>query len=159
MIKGDLIFIRNKGWLFDRVRKTLGSEFDHVAICISDTALVEATPTRGVAREDIHKYDSATHCVCRLKDEYRDNLNIMISYCESKVGKKYDLIQVISLYILIILGIKRTVDPIDIGDAFVCSELISQGAESAGIIFADGVAIDRLTPADIYSSDKLEKLI
>lgn len=159
MRRGDLIFVKNRGWLFDRVRRVLKSEFDHIAICCSDTHLVEATPTRGVAKEKISKYDSATHSVCRLKDEYRGNLNIMVSYCESKVGKKYDLLQVISLYILIILGIKRTIDPLDIMEAFVCSELIGQGAERADIIFAEGVAIDRLTPADIYNSDKLEKLI
>ena len=158
MRKGDLIFVKNKGWLFDRVRKVTNSDFDHIAICVSDKYLIEATPTRGVAREKISKYAMDEYEACRLKDEYRDNVNSMVSYCESKLGKKYDLLQVLSLYILIILGIGRTVDPLDVREAFVCSELIGQGAEEAGIIFAEDVAIDRLTPADIYNSDKLEKI-
>lgn len=159
MKKGDLIFVRNNGWLFNRIRQVTNSEFDHLALCISDSHLIEATPTRGVARAFITKYDSTTHSVCRFNDEYKSNIDTLVSYCESKLGRKYDLLQVISLYILILLGIKTSTNPLDIREAFVCSELVGQGAEEAGIIFADGVATDRLTPGDIYNSDKLEKII
>ena len=159
MRKGDLIFVKNKGWLFDRVRKITESEFDHIAIFVSEDEIIEATPTRGVARVNVGKYDQVTHSVCRIKDEHRGELNKMVSYCIDKIGRKYDLLQAISIYILIILGIKRTVNPLDIRNAFVCSELIGQAAEEAGVIFKDGVAIDRLTPADIYNSEKLVKIL
>jgi len=159
MKAGDLIFVKNNGWIFKRIRDVLDSEYDHIAICVSDKYLVEATPTRGVAREDITKYDSAIHSVCRLRDEYKSNISKMVSYCESKIGSNYDLLQLISLYILIILGVRRNIDPLDVREAFVCSELVGQGAEEAGIIFVDGVATDRLTPEDIYNSEKLEKIL
>ena len=156
---GDIIFVKNKGWIFDRVRSVIDSDFDHIAVCVSGTHLVEATPTRGVAKEKISKYDSVTHSVCRLKHGYKGHIKSLVSYCESKVGKRYDVLQLISLYILILLGIKRTIAPIDIREAFVCSELIGQGAYSAGIELIEGVEVDRLTPGDIYESDKLEKVI
>jgi hypothetical protein len=55
---------------------------------------------------------------------------------------------------MIALRIKRELDPIDIKNAFVCSELVSQAGEYAGVKFMAG-ATDRVTPADIVSSGLL----
>ena len=150
---GDIVLVRNGGCLFKRIRDLCRSEYDHAAIFISEDKVVEALP-QGVVIRDYNKvYKNSEHKICRLTDQSR--VPKMVEYCLSKLGKRYDFLQIISLYILVGLRIKRTVEPIEFKDAFICTELISQAAEYAGFRFKDDVANDRINPQDIYSSNKV----
>lgn len=158
MIKGDIILVRNKGMLFDKIRNAMNSEYDHVGIMITENTLIDATPTTGVAVRSLEVFDGLDTQTYRLRNMYRPNIDKMVEYCLDKVGSKYDIIQTICLYFLMILGIKKTLNPIDIGNAFVCSELIAQAATFSGFNFDESMATDRITPADIARSDKVLKV-
>jgi len=158
VIKGDIILARNKGMLFDKIREAMGSEYDHVGIMITENTLIDATPTSGVAVRSLEVFNGLDVQAYRLKDEYSPNIDKMVEYCLDKVGSKYDILQTICLYFLMILGIKKTLNPIDVGNAFVCSELIAQAAVYSGFNFDESMAIDRITPADIAGSDKVIKV-
>jgi uncharacterized protein YycO len=155
---GDLIFVKNKGWLFDCIRGTLGSEYDHVGMLyVGDTIMViDATPLSGVSFRSIADFRNCDRKIMRLKAPYQKHIDKMIEYCKKNVGKKYDVLQAVCLYIMLLLKIKRKVEPVDIENAFVCSELISQAAEYSGFSFAKRkIATDRITPADLAKSGKL----
>ena len=158
MIKGDIILVRNKGMLFDKIRNAMNSEYDHVGIMITENTLIDATPTTGVAVRSLEVFDGLDTQTYRLRNMYRPNIDKMVEYCLDKVASKYDIIQTICLYFLMILGIKKTLNPIDIGNAFVCSELIAQAATFSGFNFDESMATDRITPADIARSDKVLKV-
>ena len=158
MIKGDIILVRNKGMLFDRIRSAMNSEYDHVGIMITENTLIDATPTTGVSVRSLEVFNGLDIQIYRLKDQYKPSIDKMIEYCLDKVGSRYDIIQTICLYFLMILGIKKTLNPIDIGNAFVCSELIAQAATFSGFNFDESMATDRITPADIARSDKVLKV-
>jgi len=155
--RGDLIFVKNKGFLFDKIRNILNSDTDHVGIMLTDNTLIDAT-LAGVKIRPLTVFDGLEYCVYRLKPEYAHHIDEMLNYCTSKLGCGYDFIQIISLYFLILLGIKKTLNPIDIGNAFVCSELIAQSAECAGFSFQDEMATDRITPLELQQSEKVFKV-
>ena len=156
--RGDLIFVKNKGFLFDKIRKLLNCEYDHIGIMLTDNTLIDATPFKGVAVRSLKEFYNCNVAFYRLKEDYRKHIEDMLSYCSSNVGCKYDLLQIISLYFLIIFNIKKTFDPLDIARAFVCSELIAQAAEFSGFKFNSYIATDRLTPTDIQYSEVLERV-
>jgi hypothetical protein len=154
---GDLILVRNKGWIFSNIRKMTGSEFDHVGMLyVGDTTMViDATPLSGVSIRGIEVFWNNFYRVYRFKSPYQPVVpEKMVEYCKSKVGSWYDIVQALCLYIMIALRIKRELDPIDMKNAFVCSELVSQAGEYAGVKFMVG-ATDRVTPADIVNSGLL----
>jgi len=155
---GDIIFVKNKGWLFNNIRDLTDSDFDHVGILsVGDTIMViDATPLAGVAMRPIECFRNNEYKVYRLKAPYQSFADKMIDYCENNMGRSYDFIQALCLYVMIAFKMKTTLDPVDIRNAFVCSELISQAAEYAGFYFVDNkIATDRITPADILYSNKL----
>lgn len=59
---------------------------------------------------------------------------------------------------MILLGVKKTLNSIDIKNSFVCSELIAQSAEISGFNFRNDMATDRITPPDIMASEKVFKV-
>jgi len=158
VIRGDIILVRNNGALFDKIRKAMRSEYDHVGIMLTENTLIDATPTSGVAVRKLEVFDGLDVKVYRLKNQYLPNIDKMLDYCLDKVGSRYDIIQTLCLYIFIILGIKKTLNPIDMQNAFVCSELVAQAAEFSGFSFNEDMATDRITPADIITSDKVLKV-
>ena len=150
---GDILLVRNGGCLFKRIRDLTNSEFDHAAIFIAEDKVIESIPVGVVIRDFSKVYKNSNYKICRLTDQSR--VPKMVEYCLSNLGKHYDFLQLLSLYILVGLRVKRTVEPIEFKNAFICTELISQAAEFAGFRFQDGVANDRITPQDIYSSNKV----
>ena len=158
MIKGDIILVKNNGRLFDRIRQIMDTEYDHVAIALTDNSVIDATPTHGVAVRKLEVFNGLDTQVYRLKNQYRPNIDKMIDYCLDKVGSKYDILQIICLYFFIILGVKKTLNPLDVHNAFVCIELVAQAAESSGFSFDETMATDRITPAEIMVSDKVLKV-
>lgn len=160
MIKrGDLLFIKNKGFIFDKIRDVLGGDSDHVAMMLTDNLLVDATPLEGVAIRKLSVYNDVEVSFYRLKEPYQPYLEDMLNYCTANVGCKYDLIQTISLYFCLLFRVSKKINPIDIATAFVCSELIAQAAEKSGFSFNPDMATDRLTPVDIKNSVALERIL
>lgn len=154
---GDLILVKNRGWIFDNIRKMTGSEFDHVGMLyVGDTIMViDATPFSGVSIRNIEVFRNNDYQVYRLKAPYQPIVpNKMVEYCKNKVGCWYDIIQAFCLYFMIAFKIKTELDPVDVKNAFVCSELVAQAGEYAGVKFVQG-ATDRVTPGDIVNSGLL----
>lgn len=152
MIK--LLFVQNKGFLFKRIRKLINSDYDHVALIISDTELIEATPFKGVHIEKIEKYKNTYTRSFNLR--YKELEEPILKYIKSKIGKKYDLLHVLSLYFFILFNIDLKKSPIDLKNSFICSELIVESAEYAGFKFPDGLDTDRITPQDLLNSELIK---
>lgn len=152
-MRGDILVVKNKGWLFDKIRTMIQADFDHVALYVTDNLIVEATPTAGVKIVDASKYTGQEKKVLELlpgNDKER-----LIEFALMKVGTGYDWLNLIALYLQVAFSIQR--DSLDIPNAFLCVELLADGAEYAGFSFKEGVDKDRLTPADIISSDKVKE--
>jgi hypothetical protein len=153
---GDLIFIANKNWFFDYLRGVAKARFDHVGMFIDVDKYIEAVPFGGVHIKDYSNVWQQDHSIVRLKDETK--IPKMIEYCLKQEGKKYDFLQAVCVYFLVLFRITRTLNPVEIGSAFVCTELIGQAANYAGFKFVENINADRLLPDDIYNSDKVIKI-
>lgn len=150
---GDIIFIVNKNFFFDYLRSIASASFDHVAMFVSQDRVIEAVPLGGVRVRDYKEFMDQDHRIGRINDQIR--VPKMVEYCLKQEGRKYDLLQAICVYFMVLFRIKRSLSPIEIGTAFVCTELIGQSANYAGFKFVDNIDSDRLLPDDIYNSDKV----
>ena len=158
---GDLLLVKNYSFIGNMIRKILDSEYNHVGLFVTDDEVIEAT-FKGVYKTDISKFEELRDKnklefnIYRFREITETQLILMIDYALGNVGMKYDFWQLITLYLFFLLHINRKIEPIDVCNAWICSELIGESAEHAGIRFQGNVDSDNITPKDIYTSLKVE---
>jgi len=162
-MKGDLILVKHRSLLGRLIRKITKSNFNHVGIFIDDDRVIEAkfsgvvvTPfatLQRAKRRDILDFE-----VYRIKNVKKEQIEIMVNFIGSQVGRKYDFVQFFSLGLMLLFHITRRVEPIDIRRRWICSELVAEGAYLAGIRFHENIDPDNITPEDIASSSLVERV-
>jgi len=162
-MRGDILAIKHYSWFGSRIRKVTNAEYNHVAMFLDDEWLVEAT-FKGVKKTHITDYlereykgklEVDIYRITNITDIERD---LMLLFLEDKIGKKYDFLQLLTLWVFIVLGISRRIEPIDNTHKWICSELIAESAYSAGIRFSEKIDPDCIAPADIVNSPRVEKI-
>jgi len=163
MKQGNLILVRNYDPVSKIIRKVLKCEYNHVGYFIEDEVIVEAN-FKGVEKVNYSNYfnrklnKKVDYDIYRIQNITEDQIKIMSEFISSKIGQKYDIVQFISIFLMLVLHITRRVEPIELGSRWICSELIAEGAYKAGIEFKEDVDPDNTTPYDIFSSDIIEKV-
>ncbi|MBN1467738.1 MAG: hypothetical protein JW924_03350 [Fusobacteriaceae bacterium] len=162
-MKGDILAVKHYSWMGSRIRKATNCDYNHVAMFIDDEWIVEAT-FAGVKKTNIDDYikrqkqNKLSLSIFRINDLTEKQLNLMCLFLEDQIGTKYDFIQLIVLWVFLVLGISRRLEPIDNSHKWICSELIAESAYNAGIRFSEKVDPDCTSPADILYSKKVKKL-
>jgi len=169
MIKrGDLIFFSDDSLLAKTISlvetgKTGMKAPSHIAvisrIAIDAVYIVEAQ-FGGVREIDMSIYDKSKKQYATMQGE-RD-IDIGIDWLRDQIGKKYDVKQLIGIWMrgfLRILGPwwyekSRTVrNFLDSRQSFICSELVERYAEITGSRLWPKADISQVTPWDLYRSD------
>jgi uncharacterized protein YycO len=162
-MRGDIILVKNYSFLGRQIRKVTGGNYNHVGMFISNNKLIEAMFS-GVKITDITGYEIARaegkldFDIYRFKNISQHQIDTTTSFLLDQVGCKYDFLQLLSIFIFFVFHINRTIEPIDIRKAFICSELIAKALEIANIKISEEVDVDNITPFDIEYSEKLEKI-
>lgn len=157
MQRGDILLVKYKSGIFSKlIRIITKSEWNHCAWAINDYQLIESL-FQGVVISDISKFmNSAKYDLklVRVKNINIKSLNLAVCEAEKQVGKNYDILQLISLAILFLLRYRK-IQPIDLKDAYICSELIATKLRNFGFQFHDKFDADSISPADIERSDRV----
>jgi len=162
---GDILLVRHYSFIGKMIRKITDCEYNHVGVFVTPTQIVEAT-FGGVKLTDISDYEhrkrkrKLDYDIFTFKQPltYRQK-EIIVNFCVDKIGEKYDFFQFISLFFFFLFHINRKdIDPIDCRHAFICSELVAEAFEKAGVTFNSNIDIDNVTPADIARSDIIRKI-
>jgi len=106
-------------------------------------------------REAKRELDLAVYRITEMTDI---ETQLMLVFLEDKLGKKYDFLQLLTLWVFLFFGISRRIEPIDNTHKWICSELIAESAYSAGIRFSDKIDPDCISPADIINSNKVRRI-
>jgi uncharacterized protein YycO len=164
MMQGDILFIKNKGFWFKGVRDLINGEYDHVGLVVADNSIVDvalsgvriSTWDKFLARQAKEKFEFKVYR-CDVLTE-RDTHKIA-EYAVSKVGMKYDYIQLLCMMFYIVFDIKRKVKPLDTASDWTCCELVVEAYGSVGVKFDSEVNQDNLTSADMIKSSILREVI
>ena len=161
----DLILVRTNTFIGKKIREITNSYYNHVGMFIDDENIIESKNGVGVIITPFKKFkelkakNKIDFAIYRFKQPLKLNeLKMVGEYLRSQVGKKYDIMQFLSLLIFFIFHVDRNVNPIDIENAFICSELIGKALALINIFFIQEIELDNLTPKDIEDSSIIEKL-
>lgn len=164
MIKrGDILVVRNIGWLSKAIRVLTKGYYNHVGVFISETELVEAT-FKEVAVSPLAKFvDMYNNRQCefaiyRPKNATPDQIDMIVDFAEAQVGRKYDFAQLLSIGLFICFKVGRKHEPIDLRKYWICTELVGEAYESAGIRLDDKIDSDSLSATEITNSKHLERV-
>ena len=164
MKKGNIILIRSYDFTGHQIRRVTGGTYNHVGLFVTDNIIIESNPGKGVIltpfdvykkQEALNKCDYAIYKFIHLGPV---EIESVITFLLDKVGSKYDFLQLLSLFIFFIFNITRRIEPIDIRNAFICSELLAEAVESIGVRFVSHIDSDNITPTDIEKSIIVAKI-
>lgn len=133
---GDIILTQTDGLIADGIEWFSGGDVSHSALYVGNGKVIEAL-IEGVRLKNISRYykDNYTITVRRIPNLTEEQANKMKEYAYSRINKKYDKKQFITLafyFILDKLGIKHERIVWDSNDQDICSELCNDAAKFAG---------------------------
>jgi len=161
---GDILMVHNNTWLGKAIRCITRSSFNHCGIFVSEDELVEAT-YKGVEQNNISKFDSlvtsnkCSYSVYRVKNITSEQIQTVVNFVKQEVGDKYEITQIIELFFVFVFHLPRNLNLIDDKKQWICSELVAEAFQDAGIKFFDKIRVDDMVPGDIPKSDIVEQVI
>ncbi|MED3976179.1 YiiX/YebB-like N1pC/P60 family cysteine hydrolase [Priestia megaterium] len=153
MKKGDIVFVRGKGWLSKVIRYFDSGEFSHCAIAVSKYRIIEANYNTRVSVSifDESKYDLIEVIDLGLSDKQRD---IVYERAMKYLGKKYDYFQLIWYALKKVFHFKGR-NLLNNPNDMICSELVFIALDESGILRDLGINDtvtngSDLTPNELY---------
>jgi uncharacterized protein YycO len=154
---GDIIVIQSQTWIGRLIRWITQSWASHVAVFVGDGLLFEARPSRA-GYVSIMRYATLSYFwrVYRLKTT-QEKKDQFVKCLVRKEGRKYDFLQIIYLFILSLLGLRRLVSIKTSHNRSICSEVIFEALNEAGIEWKDWKQ-SNLVPGDFEKWHLLERI-
>ena len=164
MQKGDIVLVRNTGWLSTAIRYLTKGYYNHTGMFISSDEIIEATFKKVEINAlsiliDMSVTNKCEFSVYRPINLTQEQIDIMVDFAEAQVGDKYDFVQLICIGLFILFHIGRKHQPLDARKAWICTELIGEAFLAAGIKLDDKIDPDALSPAEIANSKHLQRIL
>lgn len=118
-----------------------GRQYSHVAIVGPDTQHIYEAYWPRIRISPIDLSQEFYH----IKGITSEQVAQMMTYCQSQVGKRYDMVSILTLGL------------VHLGGTQVCSELAYHAAEAAGIVLYPPEYFE--SPDDIAASAKIERVL
>ena len=135
---GDILLFKHDSIISDTIENFSKGEVSHSALYVGggERKIIEATEN-GVECNILDDYfnDEYSIIIRRITNLTVEKAEIMKNYAYSRVGKKYDNIQLLTYgiyYILEKLGFRDPKVVVDNSNKDICSELVSDAAKAAG---------------------------
>jgi len=139
MQPGDLVFVRGNTFFSKLIKKVTGSDITHVALALTDKLIIEAD---GFKRIYIKKLDYKNYEVVPM------NFNIdkfdLYLVCQPYLNKKYDYLNVISLWLKHLL--KGVFPVLNIKNRYTCVEFV------VAVLKDLGFEINAQTPFELFKA-------
>lgn len=143
MKTGDVVFVREKGIIPSIIRFFDRGKFNHVAIFVSDTEILEAEYNTKV-RMIKFPYDDFEVISLNLTDEQQEKVK---SFAPQFVGENYDFLEILSIWFRICFGITE-LGKFNNPKSVICSELVAYFLENLKIA---PIGTELLAPNELYT--------
>lgn len=154
---GDIIVVQSNTWLGRAIRFVTRSWASHVAVYVGEGVLFEARPSRaGYTSIDRYATTDYSWRIYRLKCD-SDSKEMFVEALLRKEGRKYDFLQILYLLVVSLLGLRGKVAVKTSNNRSICSEVIFEALEEAGIKW-DGWRQANVVPGDFENWDMLERI-
>lgn len=142
MKAGDLVFVRSRGLIPRIIRLFDKGKFNHVAIALSETEILEANWYTRVHIISISIHDD--YVVVPLNLGEKHNMEVFTSRF---LGLRYDFKEIVSIWVRKLFGFKY-LGKFNTPKEVICSELAAYYLEDRGIAEP---GIELLAPNELYA--------
>lgn len=149
MVAGDLVFFHGKGIVSWLIRKVSHGNYNHCAMALSDTLVLESEWNSGTRIRNIEAYkkEGAEITVVPM-DITKEQKKKLYKMCNSNLSAKfYDWKQIAKLFMKYVFHI--TINKKNTRDKVICSELVSILLLDLGI--TDDISIIEFSPQELYT--------
>lgn len=143
MQTGDVVFVVDKGIIPDLIRKVDKGRFDHVAIFVSETEIIEADYNIKVEVDEF-TYTDYEVIPLHLNEEQQAKV---IELSKKYIGKKYDFLEILDIFLRKEFDLKF-LEKLNDESEVICSELVADILEGAGILERGA---ELLAPNELYN--------
>lgn len=160
--RGDILFVKTYDFVGPIIQKFTHSDFNHCAIFIDSNTVVEARPS-GIKKTpwtnflERYKKHQIQYAIGEVKEITPENIDKMVEFAVSKIGKGYDFLQVATIGLWIAMGWYTKYPLADVKWAWSCSELVAEAIKQAGYEVKQ-TKDPNVSPADIYRSQYIRLL-
>lgn len=161
---GDVVFFKKDNSLISKVIANITkSEFTHVGLIVAyDEKTKIATiieSNRFVETRLTRVQLDSNHVVYTTGDKPREVQDRILKFAYEQVGKKYDYLQILGLFLSLLLKGERYV-VFNSSNKLICSELIDLAYYKAGVKRKTNISIGDVTPQEllkVYDFEEIEK--
>ena len=139
---GDIVFVREQGFLPSVIRFFDTGRFNHVAIFMSDTEILEAEYNTTVRITEF-AYDDYEIVSLNLTDAQKERVK---EFAKNFIGERFDFIEILSIWLRIVLGITE-LGKFNNPKSVICSELVGYFLEDLKIA---PLGTELLAPNELY---------
>ena len=139
-------------YLFSRKKKD-DPRISHALIYLGGPIAIESS-FHGVQVVNLKKYSSKKYIIHAVRIRGL-NIDYGLDYAFDNIGVSYSWLQLLWILIKRVFKIKSAVD---VSSGQVCSEFVSNYSLAGGVKLDDEISAET-SPLDIYSSQKVEKII
>lgn len=167
---GDILLVHGDNLISQTIQHLTNSYYSHAAICADPGQIAEMTRWGFEVHQNHYLSGSRPYIILRHRWLFTQNIRKlyylnMMKYCIEKFRRtppKYDFFEILNQAVKLILNREESLQkewedgiPVNVlmavGERLICSALIDQVYESAGIDLFPGRVSKHTTPADIAS--------
>lgn len=143
MQTGDVVFVRDKGLLNDLITSVDKGQFDHVALFVSETEIIEANYDIKV---EIDKFSYPNYEIISLNLNEEQQAKVL-ELSKKYIGKKYDFMEILDIFLRKEFNL-TFLEKLNNESEVICSELVADILEGIGILEKGA---ELLAPNELYT--------
>ena len=152
---GDIFVVHGRHLISRIIRIVTDSHWNHATMYIGKGKYIEAN-NEGVEIKNIEEYGEKDIEVYRYKNITKQQQKIIITHALSEKGKKYDVMQLIQLFIYFLFGIRGNAREIGTKNKYLCSELVAESYLAAGLRVYKNYHSTQISPGDFPCSEHFQ---
>lgn len=149
---GDVFVVHGKHLISRIIRIVTDSYWNHATMYVGNGKYIEAN-NKGVEIKTLEEYKDKTFEIYRHIKISKQQQQKIIEHAQSEIGKGYDVLQLIQLFLYVLFGIRGNARQIGTKNKYVCSELVAESYASVGLPIYKGYHATQISPGDFPQSE------
>ena len=149
---GDVFVVHGKHLISRIIRIVTDSHWNHATMYIGKGKYIEAN-NEGVEIKSLEEYKDKNFEIYRHTRTSRKQQKKIVDHAKKEVGKVYDLFQIIQLFFYFLFGIRGNAREIGTKNKYICSELVAESYNVAGLPIYKDYHATQISPGDFQQSE------
>ena len=149
---GDVFVVHGRHLISRIIRIVTDSPWNHATMYLGKGKYIEAN-NKGVEIKSVEEYKDKTFEIYRHAKISKKQQQTIIEHAHSEVGKGYDVLQLLQLFLYFLFGVRGNAREIGTRNKYICSELVAESYARAGLSVYKNYHATQMSPGDFPQSE------